>query len=149
MKRIFLIGMLIVSASSPSFASTEKVISKLLEFHQKEGKLSSNIPSFDGGRCKIVINQEEQFIEVTFDTDEVWPIAVSITPDAQLIDSNTLLSSDTGKRAGGDACGDAGGSINYKKTVTVLNNSVEIRESMRCLFDFGQKTVLITKCNIN
>ena len=76
------------------------------------------------------------------------PVAHIFNADAEAINANTVLVSTDSNRPGGDACGDAGGAMRYKKTISVNGRKVTIEESFRCAFEGLKKYVLTSTCQL-
>lgn len=120
-----------------------------------EGRAGTLVESYDPsntGRCSLELENYEsldgsQAIAVRLtNTGMYFEPSAHLDKQTQLKDENTALISTSSKRPGGDACGDFGGAVNYKKVLVVEGKTVTIRETFRCTFEGFKKYDLATTC---
>ncbi len=127
--------------------SVKKIVAQLIKLDGSVGKLTSTVEENHTGVCKLSVDAATEAVTVRFEETGLYftPVA-HIFSDASAIAVNTVLVSTDSNRPGGDACGTAGGSFRYKKTVTVSERKVVIEESFRCAFEGFKKYVLTSTC---
>lgn len=155
MKKNLLVVM--VLAASCSFASSAfagsgdvmDMVKKVKALNGRTGKVASSYENDSTGKCTIAVSEDEYGVSVSFeDTGFYFTPIAHITEEAEAESSNTLIVSTNSNRPGGDACGDSGGAINYKKTLTIKGREVRIAESFRCTFEGFKKYNLISTCTL-
>lgn len=142
-----LIAMTLGLNAKASSSDAQDIVNKLRALNGRTGQVASNIEKDSTGRCQLSVEDNDYGVSVTFEGTGLYftPVA-HIDENAAALDEGTLLVSTNGKRAGGDACGDWGGAINYKKTISVKQNVVTIEESFRCALEAFKKYRLISSC---
>ena len=147
-KLFFLLSFLLVGQNAS--ASIDSIVNKLVRLDGKAGVASSNFERGGTQRCVIQTDLDEDSVSVTFRETGYYftPVVHVFFNRAKAISNDTLLVSTSSKRPGGDACGDAGGAVNYKKTLTVTDREVVIKEEFRCAFELFKKYQLISKCSL-
>lgn len=149
MKKLVLTVLFITSAlgSKASANSADSLIQQLKSLHGATGRIVSNIEKESTGVCRVVVNEDDYGVSVSLEETGLYftPIA-HISSDATLEDNNTLLVSTNPNRVGGDACGDWGGAVRYKKTISLEKNVLKISESFRCSLEGFKKYNLISAC---
>lgn len=146
-------GMAQVSFDS---ADTESFVAKLQALNGRTGKIVKSYDKENTGKCTLELEAYEyemggenhSGMYVRFqDTGMYFQPSVGIDSDADVsFDGSTIITDKSSKRPGGDACGDFGGAIGYKKGITIEGKKVTIRESFRCVLDGFEKYDLQTTC---
>lgn len=146
-----LAGALLLSSISAS-AGGNDFVSRLKALDGREGKIVASYDENNTGRCRLELQTYDsldggQGLAVYLqDTGMYFTPSAGLDKDTQLIDANTALVSSSSKRPGGDACGDFGGAVRYKKVLVLKDNQVTIRETFRCVMDGFKKYDLYTTC---
>ncbi|UXR66086.1 hypothetical protein EZJ49_07465 [Bdellovibrio bacteriovorus] len=158
MKKLMMLPVLFLGFNSFALADSqvEAITAKLKSLHGRVGTVVSSYESgIEGRSCRLATEDYDfemagrQFsgTKVTLeDTGMYFTPGVEIDNDTKSYGANTLLVSTSSKRAGGDACGDWGGAVGYKETISVEGNTVTIRQKFRCLWDAFEKFDLATVC---
>lgn len=125
------------------------IVKKLKDLNGREGKVASNIEKESTGVCRITVDQDQDGISLSFEGTGYYftPIA-HIFSDVEVEDKNTLIVSTNSNRPGGDACGDFGGAVGYKKMISLKNRQVKIEETFRCTLEGFKKYKLTTTCTL-
>ncbi|MBV2169068.1 MAG: hypothetical protein KUL82_10195 [Bdellovibrio sp.] len=149
MKKLVLMVLFMASAlgSKASANSAQGLIEQLKSLNGATGRVASNIEKESTGVCKVAVTEDDYGVSVSFEGTGLYftPIA-HISSDATLEDNNTLLISTNPNRVGGDVCGDWGGAVRYKKTISLEKNVLKISESFRCSLEGFKKYNLISAC---
>jgi hypothetical protein len=87
------------------------------------------------GPCKVAVEEGKLILKGDYYFSSFIELSAKLIK--QTATSTSYLSSATGKRPGGDKCGDQGGMINYRKTAIIdhAEDLISIKESFRCMFD--------------
>ncbi len=146
MKKL-LIGIMALGALS-AYANLPQDVQ---QFVGQEGQLSSVVngePSFvDGENCFIGEDPYGGDSRILFDNSRVESILDFEGADVSRRGNTTTYElTESGKRPGGSVCGDWDKLIHFKKTVTVENNEITVKEVFRCLLD--GKTVRVETCKM-
>lgn len=140
------------SFTNSAFAGSSDVmdmVKKVKALNGRTGQVTSSYENDSTGKCTIAVSEDEYGVSVSFeDTGFYFTPIAHIMEEAKAESSNTLIVSTNSKRPGGDACGDFGGAINYKKTLTIKGREVRITESFRCTFEGLKKYNLISTCTL-
>lgn len=152
MKALISVLVLLMSFSFSAQAmnpEAQPLLKKLRALNGREGRVTSNFEQSSSGECRISIEEDSEGLSVRFENTGFYftPVA-HVFADVEVEDAQTLLVSDNSNRPGGDACGDAGGAVNYKKLLSVTNKQVKIEESFRCTFEAFKKYRLISTCEL-
>ncbi len=111
------------------------------------GKMGSGLEfGKDIGACSIEINDKSLSLEGNYYFPPNIELAAKL--DSQSSAETVYLSKYTGKRPGGDQCGDFGGMMNFKQVIKInkKTKTVSIVMSFRCTFDGFKKTILDYDC---
>lgn len=123
------------------------LMNQLKALNGRSGKLVDSYDKENSGKCRLQVVADTDGMTVSFeDTGMYFTPVAHIYETTQAEDANTLLVSTNSKRPGGDACGDFGGAVRYKKQVAIKGNVVAIRETFRCSFEGFKKYDLMTVC---
>lgn len=128
----------------------EQFLQRVIALDGRTGVVASNFEERTSGRCTIEVELDaaDGGLSLFFrDTGTYFTPVAHVFPDAELISENTLLVSTNPDRAGGDKCGDFGGAIRYKKTISLKNNAIQIEETFRCTFEGFKKYQLVSSCS--
>ncbi|CAE78635.1 hypothetical protein predicted by Glimmer/Critica [Bdellovibrio bacteriovorus HD100] len=154
MKNMFgkiLASTLLLSSISAS-AGGNDFVSRLKALDGREGKIVSSYDDENTGRCRLELQKYEledgsQGLAVYLqDTGMYFTPSAGLDKETKLKDANTAVVSTSSERPGGDACGDFGGALGYKKVLVLKDNQVTIRETFRCVMDGFKKYDLSTTC---
>ena len=152
MNKLFLtvLALLVFSMNSQAAdQNVQNVLNQLLKLDGSIGKITSNIEDKHTGVCRLSVDAAAEAVTIRFEDTGLYftPVAHVFT-DAKVIATNTLLVSTDSNRPGGDACGIAGGSFRYKKTVAVNGRKVVVEESFRCALEGFKKYILTSTCQL-
>ncbi|MFV8248496.1 hypothetical protein [Bdellovibrio bacteriovorus] len=142
----------ILLSSISASAGGNDFLKRLKALDGREGKIVASYDESNTGKCRLELQNYEsidgsQAIAVYLqDTGMYFTPSASLDKETKLKDANTAVVSTSSKRPGGDACGDFGGAIGYKKVLVLDGNQVTIRETFRCLMDGFEKYDLATTC---
>lgn len=100
------------------------------------------------GPCEVTVEDEILILKGDYYFSSF--IELSAKHINQTATTTSYLSSATGKRPGGDKCGDQGGMIKYRKIATIdhADESVSIKESFRCMFDGFERYSIEYLCQL-
>lgn len=153
------IGTLVMFSVASTAMAQSRAVDIVKGLRKLNGSVGRVVESYENGiagsRCAINIQDEdfemggERIVGMTVslnDTGMYFTPNAMITNSAKLVDDNTLLVSESSKRAGGDACGDMGGAVGFKETISLEGKKVTIRQQFRCISDGLRKTDLKTTC---
>lgn len=158
MKKLILLPVLFLGLSSVAMADSQvsAITAKLKSLNGSVGVVVSSYEAGVEGRSCRLATEDYDFemagkqitgTSVTFeDTGMYFKPGVSIDSNAKTSDANTIVTSTSSKRPGGDACGDWGGAVGYKESISVKGNQVTIRQKFRCLWDAFEKFDLAIVC---
>ena len=129
--------------------------SDLQKFTGKRGDLEVYLkgkktpePSSIGKSCTFDYNPNQDWAEF----DENWSnlgAGVGFSGDElKVAGEKSWKTSNTGKRPGGDACGDWGGMSGYKEIITVRGSILEYRQKFRCYLFEKNDTRFVCKFKI-
>lgn len=130
------------------------LISRLKAANGRTGKIVESYDKENTGKCTIkvedyVYESGEKSVIVSFEgTGMYFEPNLGIGSDADYIDANTVIAEKNSNRPGGDACGDFGGAMNYKKGLAFKGKQIAIRETFRCVLDGFKKYDLYTICEL-
>ncbi len=152
MKKLFLTVLVMCAFSTNVQAADQnvkKIVDQLIKLDGAVGKIISTVEENHTDVCKVSVDVAAEAVTVRFeDTGLYFTPVAHIFNDARVIAVNTVLVSTDSNRPGGDACGIAGGSFRYKKTVAVSERKVVIEESFRCALEGFKKYVLTATCQL-
>lgn len=150
MKKISLISLLSLCFSFSNVhakPSAETILSRLSNMVDKVGRAETNTKMGHTEECRVVVESDETGTSVSIDAAFYFtPIAHLFNGEVKVEDNDTILVSTSSKRAGGDACGDWGGAVGYKKRLIITEDKVTVRESFRCTLEGLKKYVLESSC---
>lgn len=150
MKSLFAMTILasVLFSQAVQASSVSSLIERVKKMDSKEGRVTDKKGN-DMGTCRVNVDSNESVVSVSLDGTDFYsdPSAFIYFSDVKLGGENTLIVSTNSDRPGGDACGDAGGAVGYKKSVVVYDNAIEIREKVRCTFSFFKKYESVAKCS--
>lgn len=95
------------------------------------------------GQCSIRFDAEYNQIIIQNALSDVVVSTDTLKPAG----ANTYRTDSTGRRMGGDACGDFGGMSGYKQTLTLKGNVLQVRTQFRCWM--VEKNDLIDSCTLH
>lgn len=100
------------------------------------------------GSCVVAVENEMLILKGDYYFSSFIELSAKLINQTPI--STTYLSSATGKRPGGDKCGDQGGMVNYRKTATIdhAEELVSIKESFRCMFDGFERYSIEYLCQL-
>lgn len=157
MKNMFLAVVCLLSLST--FAKDNSVnevlkvgnfVTKLKKLDGKQGVATNNTGENGTGVCEVEVVDSEDTVSLYLNgTGQYFTPVAHIFYDTAKVKSDSKILVDTdSNRPGGDACGDFGGAVGYKKYITIENNKVTISESFRCTFELFKKYDLKTSCQL-
>ncbi|WP_413288352.1 hypothetical protein [Bdellovibrio sp. HCB337] len=126
--------------------------SRLKSLNGRTGKIVDTYDQDNTGKCSLEVEDYDygdgsQGINVYLrDTGMYFEPSAGITDDADYQDANTVIVSKSSDRPGGDACGDFGGAMGYKKILSLKGKKLTIRETFRCVLDGFEKYDIFTTC---
>ncbi|AFY00353.1 hypothetical protein [Bdellovibrio bacteriovorus] len=142
----------ILLSSISASAGGNDFLKRLKALDGREGKIVASYDESNTGMCRVELQTYDsldggQGLAVYLqDTGMYFTPSAGLDKDTKLTDANTALVSTSSKRPGGDACGDFGGAIGYKKVLVLDGNQLTIRETFRCMMDGFKKYDLSTTC---
>lgn len=149
MKKLVLtvFALMVAIGAQASTNSKQGLIKRIKSLNGATGKVTSNLEQNTTGVCTVEIQDDGSSVSLYLRGTGLYftPVA-HIGADAELVDKETVLVSTKSARPGGDACGDAGGSMNYKKTVSLKGRVLKIEENFRCVFEGFKKYNLVSTC---
>lgn len=131
------------------------VLSRLKALNGRTGKIVETYDKGNTGKCRLELKPYDfdggDGTQVTGTTVSFEDTGMYFTPIAHIdtgseARSGVITVETSSDRPGGDACGDFGGAIGYKKQITVKGDIVAIRETFRCVLDGFKKYDIHTIC---
>lgn len=150
MTKVLLVLMVVFSSFTAQASPKEQFLQRIVALDGRTGAVASNFEERTTGQCtiEVQIDEADGGLSVYFrNTGGYFTPVVHVFPDAELVNEETLLVSTNPDRAGGDKCGDFGGAIRYKKTISLKNNAIQIEETFRCTFEGFKKYQLVSSCS--
>ncbi len=152
MNKLFFTVLMMCAASinvQAADQNVQKIVDQLIKLDGAVGKITSTVEENHTGICKVSVDTSGEAVSVSFEGTGLYftPVA-HIFGNAKVVAANTLLVSTNSNRPGGDACGDSGGAVRYKQTVSVKANQVKIVESFRCTLEGFKKYTLASTCQL-
>lgn len=158
MKAILAVALLMTSISAfaggNDVGNAGDVLSKLKALNGRTGKIVESYDKENTGKCRLELesydyemaNRQYSGTSVKFEDTGMYFTPIAHVDSDASARSGVIIVETSSERPGGDACGDFGGAINYKKSISVKGNLVAIRETFRCVLDGFKKYDLYTIC---
>ena len=127
--------------SSVSFAVVPPELARLqgkqgaFDFERNRGRCEIEL-SRSGGSVSLAVKTNVEWGGVIFDAEKLRPLA-----------AGTYQTNSTGRRPGGDQCGDYGGMVGFKEIVQVKNNALVVTQSFRCSLELFKSYELVRTCS--
>lgn len=138
---------LLLALAFTSFAHAGTIQEQLAELDGRSGEyqvfVNGKENEYHRGNCTVRIDTEYNQLIISNSLSDVVVSTDTLKPAG----TNTYRTDSTGRRVGGDACGDFGGMSGYKQTLTLKGNVLQVRTQFRCWM--VEKNDLIDSCTLN
>jgi hypothetical protein len=138
---------LLLAFALTSFAHASTIQEQLAQLDGRSGDfqvfVNGKENEYHRGNCSIRFDAEYNQLTIENSLSDVFVSIDSLKPAGV----NTYRTDSTGRRVGGDACGDFGGMSGYKQTLTLKGNVLQVRTQFRCWM--VEKNDLIDSCTLH